>query len=174
MYLISAYFDDNTTSILQHTIDEVARVTGNDFMIKNDVVPHMTVSAFEQTSDDRAVVLFEEIEDRFSYEEIIVPSIGVFMPYVIFAEAVVNEYLLSMSESVYEVLNRHEDTRINKYYRPYSWIPHITIGKTLDKEQMRKAFEILQDRFRPLNASVTAFGLSKPNPMRDIAVDYKN
>lgn len=39
------------------------------------------------------------------------------------------------------------ETSISKYYQPLSWLPHVTIGKKLDKQQMIKAFGVLQDSF---------------------------
>ena len=47
MYLISAYFDQRTTKILQKQIDRIARETGNTFMTQNHVPPHLTISAIE-------------------------------------------------------------------------------------------------------------------------------
>ncbi len=168
MYLITAYFDNNTNIKLQHLIDEVAMTTGNDFMIKNDVVPHMTISAFEQRSDERAIQLFDEVADTFKYDDIMIPSIGVFLPYVIYAEAVLNEYLQTTVSEVYDVLSQDGEIRINKYYYTFNWIPHITIGKTLDKVQLQEAFKVLQDKFQPMKATIVSFGLSKPNPMRNL------
>ena len=36
MYLISAYFDENTNEILKHLQQKIADKTGNDFMIRKD------------------------------------------------------------------------------------------------------------------------------------------
>lgn len=52
MYLISAYFDQRTTKILQKQIDRIARETGNTFMTQNTelglakVNPHEDVVRF--------------------------------------------------------------------------------------------------------------------------------
>ena len=52
MYLISAYFDQRTTKILQKQIDRIARETGNTFMTQNTelgltkVNPHEDVARF--------------------------------------------------------------------------------------------------------------------------------
>ena len=44
MYLISAYFDENTNKILKHLQQKIADKTGNDFMIRNNVMPHLTIN----------------------------------------------------------------------------------------------------------------------------------
>ncbi len=168
MYLITAYLDDKSTKELQSIIDEIATAAGNDFMTANNVMPHLTVSAFDERSEDATIALFEKMEERLYSDEIIIPSVGVFLPYVIYAEAVKNEYLLNLSKDIFNILDSNEDTRINKYYKPYNWIPHITLGKKLEKEELHVAFNIVQDRFCPITARITSFGLSKPNPLRNL------
>ena len=168
MYLITAYFDDNTNNKLQNIIDEIATVSGNDFMIKNNVVPHLTISAFDEKSTDKAIELFDKIEDRLHYDEILIPSVGVFLPYVIYAQPTKNQYLTELSDDIYDVLRNGHDTIVNRYYIPPDWIPHITLGKKLGNDQMQQAFKVVQDRFLPVNAHITSFGLSKPNSLTNL------
>ncbi len=168
MYLISAYFDDESAAAIKHVMDAVYKATGNDFMIANQVPPHMTIGAFEQKNDEAAKSLFQFMTESFKSESVLIASVGEFFPYVIYLEAVQNRYLHEMSEMVNSNLKRNPETRINKFYKPFQWIPHITIAKTLDNSQMLKAFEVLQNTFRPFEAKIERFGLSKPNPHRDL------
>ena len=163
MYLITAYFDDNTMKELQHIIDEIATVSGNDFMIKNSVVPHLTISAFDEKNSEKALELFDKIEDKLRYDEILIPSVGVFLPYVIYAQPTKNKYLTKLSDDIYDVLSKGHDTRVNRYYIPPDWIPHITLGKKLGNEELQQAFMVVQNSFQPINAHITSFGLSKPD-----------
>lgn len=172
MYLISAYFDDKSTKALQRLIDEVCTATGNDFMIRNQIPPHLTLCAFEQRSDDAAKSLFAEMKEKLSFGEIEIASIGAFLPYVLFAQAVTNEYLFNLNDSIVQVLGKNDDTIINRFYKPYAWIPHITLGKTLKEEQMQKAFDVLQKNFTPFKAEIKSFGLAKPNPHRNLEMFY--
>ncbi|RAZ16572.1 hypothetical protein DK853_51875, partial [Klebsiella oxytoca] len=55
-----------------------------------------------------------------------------------------------------------------RFYQPHSWLPHVTLGKTLSKEQMRMAFSVVQDRFSVFEAQVTELGLAKVNPHEDV------
>ena len=64
MYLISAYFDKNTTEQLQKYIDRIAVVTGNSFMVDNQVPPHLTLAAIEARSVDALVPAFESLHDK--------------------------------------------------------------------------------------------------------------
>ncbi len=174
MYLLTAYFDDSTTEQLQRVMDEVARQTGNDFMIRNHVPPHLTISAFDQKNPKRAVELFERFssklrEKNLNSNHIYIASSGAFLPSVIYLEAVQNRYLFELSEMAHKEFCADTATRPNRFYLPFQWIPHITIAKQLTDEQMRIAFAVLQQSFHPLEAKIVRFGLSKPNPHIDLA-----
>lgn len=178
MYLLTAYFDDSTTEQLQRLMDEVARQTGNDFMIRNHVPPHLTICAFDQKNPQRAVELFERFSSKLSEKNlnsdsnsnhIYIASPGAFLPSVIYLEAVQNRYLFELSEMAHKEFCADPATRPNRFYLPFQWIPHITIAKQLTDEQMRIAFAVLQQSFHPLEAKIVRFGLSKPNPHTDLA-----
>ena len=47
--------------------------------------------------------------------------------------------------------------------------PHITLGKTLDKVQMQKAFQAMQESFVPFTAQFDEIGMAKVNPHEDVA-----
>lgn len=49
-----------------------------------------------------------------------------------------NKYLLELSQQVYEVYKNIPETSVSRYYKPLSWLPHVTLGKTLDREQMKR------------------------------------
>ena len=137
MYLISAYFDENTNKILKHLQQRIADKTGNDFMIRNNVMPHLTISAIEARNIDVLIPEFEKV------------CRGKLQP--LEEKSVANNTI-----------------NISKFYQPYSWMPHITLGKCLDKEQMRQAFAVLQDLFMPIDGRITKIGLSTVNPYREV------
>lgn len=168
MYLISVYFDEKTNKILKRYIDKIAESTGNDFMVSHKVPPHMTISAIEARNVDSLVSTFSSLESRLTDGTIDVVTVGQLFPYVIYGGVVMNEYLLDLSNLVYKAFKDIPDTSISKYYQPLSWLPHITLGKTLDKDQMMKAFCVMQENFVPINARVTQIGLAKVNPHEDV------
>lgn len=169
MYLVSVYFDEKANKILQRYIDKIAEVTGNDFMTVHKVPPHMTISAIEARNIESLVPAFNSLKNKVKAGAIDVVTVGQLLPYVMYGGAVMNEYLLDLSKVVYEAFKDVPDTSISKYYQPLSWLPHITLGKTLDKNQMAKAFSVLQESFAPLSATVTRIGLAKVNPHEDVA-----
>ena len=167
-YTISAYFDPESNRLLSRCILGIANASGNDFMTANSVPPHLTIAFFEAQSEETAKLIFQNVREDLKPGTVVIPSVGVFFPNVIFAEAVLNAWLLETGRAVNEELKLHDGVAVNRYYRPFSWIPHITLGKTLSEEQMRAAFSYLQKHFCPVTAKVERFGLSRTGPHREL------
>ena len=160
MYLISAYFDDNTNNRLTQYINQLAAKTGNTYMTDNHVPPHITLSAFETNREAEAVRLLEKAAERLSVGTLQWVSVGTFFPSVIYLAPVLNVYSLIQIQ----------DITISRYYQPFSWFPHATMGKKLSREEMKEAFSVLQHQFGAFSGRVTALGLAKTNPYEDLAV----
>ena len=169
MYLISAYFDETTTKKLQEYINRIYEATGNGFMVENHVPPHMTISAMEARNVDVLVPGFESLEGSLTSQEIQIVSLGQFLPYVFYGAPVLNDYLQQMSQSVFDTFKDIPEVTVSRYYRPGSWLPHITLGKQLSKEQMSQALEAMQD-FTPIKGKIVRIGLSTVNPHKDIRI----
>ena len=97
-------------------------------------------------------------------------SIASFKSSVIFLAPILNEYLHNLSININEGISSLEDVSISKFYLPFQWIPHITIGKKLTREELLLAFQELDKNFNIFSGSITKIALSKTNPLKDIAV----
>lgn len=196
MYLITAYFDEQANKKLQNYMDVIASGTGNTFMTDHKVPPHMTLSAIEARSAEVLLPAFEElgnigkgglediISDEYNAEcktsnygkvklksgYVQFVSIGQLLPYVFYATPVLNEYLQDLSGQIYNAMKDIPETTISKLYRPGNWLPHVTLAKTLGKEQMQQAFQMMQERFVPFEAKIVRVGLSRVNPHEDVSV----
>ena len=95
---------------------------------------------------------------------------GQMLPYVIYLTPVLNEYINRIINTVYDTFSEIPDVTVSKYYRPGSWLPHITLAKTLTKEQMQTAFEVMQNGFTVFDAKIVRLGLTKVNPHEDVRV----
>ncbi|SDB03532.1 2'-5' RNA ligase family protein [Eubacterium oxidoreducens] len=168
MYLISVYFDSATEKTLQRYIERIARMSGNNFMIEHQIRPHMTISAIESRSIEAIRPSFEALQDTLKWGTIQIVCLGQLLPYVFYAAPVLNEYLMDLSNRVYDAVKEMEDIKVSRYYQPYSWMPHITLAKKLDTVQMLKAFEAMQNYFAPMEGCITQIGLSRVRPYEDI------
>lgn len=169
MYLISIYFDEKTNRRIQQYIDKVTEQTGNTFMLDGNVPPHITVSAFETRNEAKVIEALNSLAHHMKKGTLTWVSVGQFFPYVIYMTPVLNAYLHGMAEAIYDVLSAVEGVQVNTHYMPFQWMPHATIAKKLSKEEMRIAFEVLQNSFGVFEGEVVSIGLAKPNPHRNIA-----
>ncbi|MBQ8558396.1 MAG: 2'-5' RNA ligase family protein [Tyzzerella sp.] len=168
MYLVSIYFNEKTNKRIQQYINKVAEHTGNQYMIEEKVPPHITISAFETTQEEEAILKLEEVVKKLKCGKLTLASVGQFFPYVMYVTPVLNEYLHEMAVMVGAALSQMDKVKISPYYQPFQWLPHVTIGKKLTKEEMQIAFEIIQNSFGAFEGEVVKIGLAKPNPHRDI------
>ena len=168
MYLISIYFDEKTDRRIRGYMEKIAAKTGNGFMVDNHVPPHITVAAIETKHADMVMERMEKA--ALCAGSIQFVSVGSFVPQVLYLEPVLNRYLHELSEKITELVGELPETKLSPYYQPFGWLPHCTLGKQLDKEQMLEAFGVIQNSFAPFEGKVSRIGLAETNPHRDIKV----
>lgn len=170
MYYITAYVDEKAHHQIQQYINKIAQISGNDYMIAEEVPPHITLSAFECRDPEPVIRAVQEVSCVLKKGQVKWVSVGVFFPYVIFLTPVLNAYLQGISEQMYHRISLIDGVVVNQHYRPLQWMPHTTLGKKLSKEQMAAAFTTMQDQFAVCTGEVIRIGLARPNPHRDLAV----
>ena len=170
MYLISIYFDEKADKTIRYLMEQVAKNTGNTTLLDDKVPPHITISSFETNDEELAINCLKESCDTLKSGDLKWVSVSTFFPYVIYLSPVLNEYLFSLSKTIYDNFSNLDNISINKYYQPFSWQPHTTVGRKLSEEQMQLAFQTLQKHFVPFKGTVAKIGLAKTNPHRDIVV----
>lgn len=169
-YLISIYFDEATNRQIYKHMEAVAKASGNDYMLANKVPPHITLSSFE--TDDITPVwnaLRRQIYDVAGGEIKWVGS-GAFMTSVLYLTPVLNEYLLGVMQEIYDCILTVPDIKISKYYKPYQWLPHTTIGKKMTEEELYKGFAAVQGSFQIITGKVVRLGLAKASPYEEIEI----
>ena len=161
MYQVTLFFDQKTETILQNYINTVAEASGNWFMVENKVPPHMTIAAFDAPNDEIAKKVWEKMK-TFQEGEVQLVSIGGFLPYVLNIQVVYNSYLHALSSAISEIMTG--EVLSSKYYQPFQWMPHVTIAKKLESDQLQKGFCVLAKSFQPLTGKVVDMQLTKMNP----------
>lgn len=170
MYLISIYFDEKTDKKIRYLMDQIAKNTGNTTLLDDHVPPHITLSAFETKDEAEAIRILETYSTTLCQGNVQWISVATFLPYVIYLTPLLDEYLFDMSKNIYDAFSKIDSICINKFYKPFSWQPHTTVGRKLSPDEMRIAFETLQKQFGPFEGTVTKIGLARTNPHRDISV----
>ena len=87
----------------------------------------------------------EQLERSLTKGQIQLVSVGVLLPYVLYVAPVLNLYLEDMIEQVHDMVKHIPEVRMSRYYQPMQWLPHITLGKKLSKEQIGDAGTVCAD-----------------------------
>ena len=71
-YAVTLEFDRETENKIQEMIDEVAKVTGCDYMKQSKIPPHVTVSALVSDNEEALLAEMESIAEKsgVSVEEV--------------------------------------------------------------------------------------------------------
>ena len=170
MYLVSIYFDEKTEQNMRSFINQVAKVTGNTFMLDGNIPPHITLLGFQGKDETEIIRLLDEGIKDIESDSIYFGSVGEFKGQVIYLQPILSEYLHQLSQKVYHIYKDKEDISFSPFYKPFSWIPHMSIGKHLEEGQLMEAFRYLVKNFVPMEAQVTRIGIAKTNPHRDIKI----
>jgi 2'-5' RNA ligase len=170
MYLISVYFDERTENRILGYMKQIAKYTGNTEMLDGNVPPHITIAAFCTDSERKARELFQKASEKIDRGNVQWVSVGSFLPGAIYITPVLNEYLHRLSEIYNEEIKKQEEVEGNLRYQPFGWLPHTTLAKHLTKEQMKNAFETMQNQFGAFEGNVVKIGLAKTNPYTDLDI----
>ena len=72
-------------------------------MTENKVPPHITVSSFEMGEEREIIGKLRENIEVLSRGEVILCSVGMFLPSVIYIAPVLNNYLQNLSKFIYNI-----------------------------------------------------------------------
>lgn len=167
-YAVTLEFDKETHNKIQEMIDEVARVTGCDYMKQSKIPPHVTVSAL--VSDNEAALLseMEDIAAQLKKGSVFFVNIGVFNPLVIYLGPVMNEFLQDACRTVNERLLKYAEVGNRGRYLPNQWVPHTAIAVKLTPDALKEAFAIVQEKFSAFGATAERIVLARAEPYKEL------
>ena len=167
-YAVTLEFDKETENKIQELIDDVAKITGCDYMKQSKIPPHITVSARVSDNEQALVSEMESIAEAMKKDYIWFANIGVFNPLVIYLGPVMNEFLHSTCKTVNERLLKYADVGNRGNYLPFQWVPHAAIAVKLTSETLKDAFAIVQEKFTSFGAFAEKIVLARAEPYEEL------
>ena len=170
-YAVTLYFDDETSGEIRSLTKKICDATGNDYMIQNDVPPHLTLGMFHinETDTEKLKDVFSEFVEKARTKvlckknyEISFGGIESFSDKVIFIKLEKGELLAALNQLLHELFIPHFEAGDNRNYLPENWYPHITLGFKLSHEQFENGMKSLKDS--PSDGRGTRIGLACCNP----------
>lgn len=170
MYLISLYFDRQTEEVLQKYITRTAEKTGNFYMLKHQIPPHLTIAVCRSNREDELISALDECAGTWHRGELEWAAVGSFKPHVLFLMPVLNWYLHGLCVSANRIIDNLGEREDASRYQPFRWIPHTTIARTLTERQMLTGFHVLQANFSPFSGLGVRIGLARSSPYQGIRI----
>ena len=167
-YAVTLEFDKETEDKIQEMIDEVAKVTGCDYMKQSKIPPHVTVSALVSDNEEALLSEMESIAETMNKYYIWFANIGVFNPLVIYLGPVMNEFLFNTCKTVNERLLKYADVGNRGNYLPYQWVPHAAIAVKLTPDALKEAFAMVQEKFTAFGATAEKIVLARAEPYEEL------
>lgn len=170
MYLISLYFDDEHTEKIEQYVNIVEEKTKNSYLTQNHIPVHMTLATLHEHDEKELIKNFDLVIRNLKAGTIDLVAIGSFASHTVFVMPVLNKYLFDLSFQINAVADREDDHRKQNRYRPYSWIPHITIARKLNQKEHALAYQVLSEKFQLMTIRANRIALSRSQPYQDICV----
>lgn len=167
MYLVSLYFDRQTEEVLQKHMKRTAEKTGNFYMLEHQIPPHLTIAACKSGKEEELAGALQACARAWRAGRIDWAAIGSFKPHVLFLMPVLNRYLHELCVSVNAAADKLGDREEDRY-RPFGWMPHVTMARTLTEQQMLTGFRVLQANFSPFSGMGVRIGLARSSPYQEI------
>ena len=167
-YAVTLEFDKAAESIIREMMDEVAAATGCDYMKRAGIPPHVTVSALVSDQEAELIAETERIAETMNKGPVRFANIGVFNPLVIYLGPVMNEFLQNTCRTVNDRLLKYAEAGNRGRYLPNQWVPHAGIAVKLTPETLKEAFDIVQRKFIPFEATAERMILARAEPYEEL------
>lgn len=165
-FLISIYFDKETNEYISGLMSRIAQKTSNDTMLA--IPPHITIGMINTDDVEEACLKLESIVKSIKSFEIQLISVGMFGSKVVYIEPVLSKELHELCEMVNRTYAG--EIHMSSRYKPFGWLPHITVAKYLTKEQQLEAVKLLQDENVFRNVRIEKIGLATTKPYKDVSL----
>ena len=171
-YAIVLYFNKTMEEKIKSLIYKIANETGNKYMVDNDIPPHITISLFKYDEEiDTIINIIENNISKFNKNKIIIASIGIFNPNVLFLSPIMNDYLIESNKNISKIIKTNNNNVLfDKYYMENQWIPHISLAVKLNKNELVNGIKTIMEYFEVIEIEVNRIGLAECNPYKNIKI----
>jgi len=167
-YAVVLYLDKETESYFNDIIASIADSGASNYMLDNKTIPHITIADFHTDMVDIVVNELDNNISDFKVGDVIWVSLGTFVPRVLFAAPVMNEYLHSMCVHANRLIRPFAPYCGYGQYLPFQWVPHTTLASRLDSDSLSKAFEVALQKFTAVKGKCIKISLIQCSPIKEI------
>lgn len=149
-YSVSLFFDEKSTAELLDFILQVAQITKNDYVVKNNIPPHITLGMFKATKNQewQLVEIIQEVNSEFQpfFEKkenvLCFEKLDILKNKIAFLSLAANQSIIfELNQKLYNSLLPDFPAACNNLYLPQVFFPHCTVATGLSKTHLA----LLQD-----------------------------
>ncbi len=181
-YSVSLCFDFDSSENILALQRKIAELSGNDFLIKNSVPPHITIGMFHATKNKAEMGELKKAFEGFaefagSSFELNFGGIDSFCEKVVFISVKKDSdsfiHLKKLNSALHEKMLKNWEPGANGNYLPEKWFPHVALAVKLTKSQYQKVMEIGGTAFSDLctpvfHSKINAISLAECHPYTEI------
>jgi 2'-5' RNA ligase len=122
-YAIIFFFDKTTEDTINELINKIAQNNGNNYMLENNIPPHISISLFEYNDAIHTIIkLLDKNISNINIQNIYLASIGIFNPNVLFLSPVMDNYLLESNKNINNILKNNGVNKFDQNYLENQWV----------------------------------------------------
>lgn len=144
-YSVSLFFDEKSTAELLDFILQVAQITKNDYVVKNNIPPHITLGMFKATKNQEWQLveiiqkfnsefqpIFEKKENVLCFEKL-----DILKNKIAFLSFAANQSIIfELNQKLHNSLLPDFPAACNNLYLPQVFFPHCTVATGLSKTHL--------------------------------------
>ena len=170
-YGIILLFENESEDKIKDLINKIAQNNGNNYMLENNIPPHLSISLFEYNDPIHSIIeLLDKNISNIKSQNLYLASIGIFNPNVLFLSPVINNILLESNKNINKLLENNGVNKFDNYYLENQWVPHISLGVKLNKNELLNGINLLINNYQNMGIKINRIGLVECNPYKEIKI----
>ena len=172
-YSIMLYFNNFSSYRIATYISMLEGYSNNSYMIDSKIPPHITIGMWN--SDDNFLKEIKKLAKKTKPFEIVFASLGLFNnkdeKEHLFLAPVKNSSLTDFHNNFYSTISPNKDCEFDRFYKNNDiWVPHVTIGYKIERENINRVVEKCTAIELPQKAVVSKIAVAHCCPFREIEV----
>ena len=169
-YAVSLHPAKEAEEAITSAVKSLAEVTGDSFILKSQIPPHLTLGAFHGTKEKEArlIQLLEDFAKEQMPGAIQYNSIGTFKQRVIFLQAQKDSFLTKINSELHTLLLKEFQQAENGYYLPQVWVPHTALATRVNQNRFAQALKKAEEIKLPLETQAKEISLYRCYPFTEL------
>ena len=167
-YAIILTFDAKTESTFNELVEKLAEAQPQNYMKEHSIPPHVTIAYFCTEHIEEVAQKLDANISLFPAGNVTWASLGAFVPKVLFAAPVLDEYLQTACAAANQLVADITEVGDDGHYLPNQWVPHTALLYRTEQDELTKAFDIAARHFTPLSGTACRLILAQCNPYKEL------